>query len=656
MGDLFQELRRRKVFRVAAAYAVAAWLLIQVADVVLPTFGAPEWVNQTVIFIFVVGFPIALILAWAFEISSQGIQREKSASEFSDPEIGENIAPVPAHKPEQKSANAIAPGPQVFLFASVGLLVGALSMYAFLGARTENAVMGSISIPFALQNQTLSSVYPAPTFEVSPDGRKVVYVDGEINMLRLQYTDSLDHRLLEGTAGATNPFFSPDGQWIGFFQDGTLQRVPVEGGSPSRLAVIGQLNPIGATWLEDGRIVWGTIRSGLYTMVPGGGPVEPLTTLDTDDSHRFPSSVKGRSVIFFNRYGAQVWALDLETGEERYLFDGSKANYLDSGHMIYAAAGYLWALSFDIDSLSISGEPTLIRQNVSQGGLAYSVSDANELLYFRSPDDGEVSLMLHTPGQSPRVLDRGSFMTPQFSNDGSSVAVTAFSARGPSILRYEIDSSTPSLVSDNADIALWSPDDASIVFLRRGVGLVRKELEQEGSPEQVVVEHSQAIFPNAWIDGGNTLVYNAIFPETSTDLFALHKDGRLDVLEQDESEKWATQFTSDDEWVAYIFDNNIYVSPYPDFSIRTLVSRGLHPKWSNDKSIYFTNGSALMAVDVTFSPSLSFSEPYQVVEIGEAATFAPRFDVDDEGRVVYVKFDYTAQPPALVFNFSAELN
>ena len=73
MGNLFQELKRRKVFRVGAAYAVVTFVLAQVADLVLPTFDAPAWVLQSIIFLFVLGFPLAILLAWAYEVTPEGI-------------------------------------------------------------------------------------------------------------------------------------------------------------------------------------------------------------------------------------------------------------------------------------------------------------------------------------------------------------------------------------------------------------------------------------------------------------------------------------------------------------------------------------------------------------------------------------------------------
>jgi adenylate cyclase len=77
MNDLFQELKRRKVFRVTAAYAVVAWMLIEIATVILPTFEAPQWVTQSIVLILILGFPIALVLAWAYEIGPDGIRADK---------------------------------------------------------------------------------------------------------------------------------------------------------------------------------------------------------------------------------------------------------------------------------------------------------------------------------------------------------------------------------------------------------------------------------------------------------------------------------------------------------------------------------------------------------------------------------------------------
>src|SRR5881275_3407763 len=75
-GTFLTELKRRKVYRVAVAYAVVAWLLIQAASILFPTFDAPPWVMKIFVVVIVLGFPPALIFSWAFEITPEGIKRE----------------------------------------------------------------------------------------------------------------------------------------------------------------------------------------------------------------------------------------------------------------------------------------------------------------------------------------------------------------------------------------------------------------------------------------------------------------------------------------------------------------------------------------------------------------------------------------------------
>ena len=79
--SLFQELKRRNVFRVAAAYIIVSWLLLLVSDTLVPALHLPEWFNSGVAFVLIMGFPIALILAWAYEITPEGLKKEREMAE-----------------------------------------------------------------------------------------------------------------------------------------------------------------------------------------------------------------------------------------------------------------------------------------------------------------------------------------------------------------------------------------------------------------------------------------------------------------------------------------------------------------------------------------------------------------------------------------------
>src|ERR1051325_2987005 len=131
--SFFAELKRRNVYKVAVAYAVVAWLVIQVASIVLPTFHAPEWTLQVIIALIVIGFPAALVCSWAFEITPEGIVRE------SEIDRGESV--------RRRTGRKINAMTIVLAILAAGLLVFQLlqrehSSVALEGARRSSAQIG----------------------------------------------------------------------------------------------------------------------------------------------------------------------------------------------------------------------------------------------------------------------------------------------------------------------------------------------------------------------------------------------------------------------------------------------------------------------------------------------------------------------------------
>jgi Tol biopolymer transport system component len=127
------------------------------------------------------------------------------------------------------------------------------------------------------------SLESMPSFAMSPDGTRIVIATERqgSSQLHLRRLDRFDHAPIPGTEGATGPFFSPDGEWVGFFAAGKLKKAPLAGGPPVILCEA--LNPRGGAWASDGSIVFSAgpgFANGLSRVSAGGGKPQALTTPD----------------------------------------------------------------------------------------------------------------------------------------------------------------------------------------------------------------------------------------------------------------------------------------------------------------------------------------------------------------------------------------
>src|SRR6516164_5937294 len=216
-----------------------------------------------------------------------------------------------------------------------------------------------------------------PVVALSPDGSRLVYVasHGGSTQLYLRSIGRFEAAPIPGTEGAESPFFSPDGQSVGFFAEGKLKTVSLSGGAPRTVCSVSAGR--GASWGSDGTIILAPfLTSGLFRVSALGGTPTPLTTPDRkkgEFSHRWPEILPGgNEVLFtiwtgiFNLDKQRIGVLSLRTGERRVLFEGGTyARYVPSGHLVYARAGELLAVPFDLNRLEVTGPPVSVVEGVS---------------------------------------------------------------------------------------------------------------------------------------------------------------------------------------------------------------------------------------------------------------------------------------------------
>ena len=212
---------------------------------------------------------------------------------------------------------------------------------------------------------------------ITPDGSRIIYVGNRGTQLFVRALDALEP-VAVFTGAPRGPFVSPDGQWIGFVDGrGALKKVAVTGGPAVTLATLDGAVPAAPPGRPDDTIIVATANAatGLQRVAAAGGPTTVLTRPDRaqgEADHLWPEMLPGGRAVLFTITAltggldaAQVAVLDLQTGTRKVLVrGGSHAHYVPSGHLVYAAAGTLRAVPFDLARLETRGTPVPVVPDV----------------------------------------------------------------------------------------------------------------------------------------------------------------------------------------------------------------------------------------------------------------------------------------------------
>ena len=304
---------------------------------------------------------------------------------------------------------------------------------------------------------------------VSRDGTTLAYVgvrDGERELyIRELAVD--DARAVPDSTDANLPFFSPDGEWVGFFAAGFLKKVSVGGGTPITLAEAPA--PRGGSWNENGMIVFASpSRAALSRVSADGGTPETVTVLDAEHgetSHRQPRFLPGgRAIVFFaettGREG-RIVVQSLETGERRDLMEGAtRPRYSPTGHLLYVQGGTNMAAPFDLERLELAGAGVPI---LPDEATLLDVSDTGTLADLATEASRRSSRLVwvtRTGQEEPLAVPPRNYRHPRLSPDGRRVAVDIEEAGDRNIWLYDISREGLTKLTSGGDNLwpVWTPN------------------------------------------------------------------------------------------------------------------------------------------------------------------------------------------------------
>jgi serine/threonine-protein kinase len=536
---------------------------------------------------------------------------------------------------------------------------------------------------------------------ISPDGGTLVFVaqraDDELPQLYVRRLDQLQALPLAGTGRALAPFFSPDGEWIGFFADGKLKKIAITGGAAIVLADAPSTR--GGAWSDDNTIVFSPHQlSGthLLRVSSEGGEAKAITTLAEGEAiHLWPQVLPGGTALLYTSAGApgaydqaNIVLHQLPSGTRKVLQRGGyHGRYLPSGHLVYVHQGTLFALRFDLDRQEVTGLPVPMLEglasNAITGGAQFAVSASGTAVYLPGPAVGG-GTPIHWMGPEGKTTQlrptSATWTNVLFAPDGQRLAMDISEGGSTDIWLFEwARGGLTRLTLDPAQDRqpVWAPDGEGIALASNRADNATMNLYWQRTDGTANVERltisTKHHYPTSWHPSGRYLLFEEESRPLNVDVMVLPLEargsgwraGKPSALLNGPSIESGAVFSPDGRWIAYSSNESgrpeVYVQPFPGPGAKRLISTagGISPTWSRSKQelFYGVNGRIMLAPFTVDADTFRPGAPRPWSE-GRYQTRGSRrmFDLHPDGeRVALAPAPRTpgrSNPDSLVFVFN----
>ncbi len=545
----------------------------------------------------------------------------------------------------------------------------------------------------------LASPTGTSTVILSPDGSRLVYLAKAAGDNIKMYTRRFDQAKateLPGTDGGYSPFFSPDGQWVGFSDANKLNKISVEGGGATPLSDLAAST--GASWGEDGNIVDAVLLKNMFRVPSSGGAATPLVDIASGElTFAAPQVLPGaKDILFFTYHGsndpdsASIQVFTPAThGRKIVAKGGISARYVavshKAGYLLYTNKATLFAVPFDLERLEERGTPVLVLDDVAFHPTTlesqYGVSRNGTLVYRKAnAAAGNLTTVIQSVDaagkRTPLVAKPGGYQDVRLSPDGKRLAATVAVAGNEDVQVYDLLRETwTDLTLGSGSLHFqptWSPDSQSVIFgALTGLAWARAD---GASRPQPVGQKSAIQTPTAISTDGNRLAFVESSNPRGGQLLTAPLDstggkwkmGAPEPFLKASATESAAAFSRDGKWLAYQSNasgvDEVFVRAYPDNGSQWKISTngGQNPIWMRKgNELLYQAGDQEMAVGYSVQGN-AFVEEKPRVWLAKVGGVANDISLDDKRLLILSRADSTGPPQTehvivLVENFLDEL-